>query len=303
MDRSSSRPRRPVTRRGLLRGGGSALALAGAAAAGIQLELLPGRSSVYHHIGLDGGEAEAPDVEPAAVEWSQFDSAARGRRVGWALARPGGAPADLPVVVVLHGRGHDHTAAFRRTSLALDRFLTDAVVRGVPPFAIASIDGGESYWHDRADGDRAGTMVVDELLPRLADQGLDTGRVALTGWSMGGFGALHLARTLGPDRVAAVAAMSPALWREYDDTAPGAYDDAADFERVTAMGRQDELAGIAVRVDCGKGDPFFTACCDYVEGFEQRPAGRLGLGDHDSGYWRRIAPSVLRFLGEELGRR
>lgn len=307
MDRGSSGPSRGapgrLTRRGLLWGGGSALALGGAAAAGVQLELLPGRSSAYHHLGLDGGEAQAPDVEPATVTWSAFDSAARGRRVGWALARPDGAPVHLPVVIALHGRGQDHTAAFRRTRLALDRFLAVAIDRGVPPFAIASIDGDESYWHDRADGDRAGAMVIEELLPLLVEKGLDTGRVAFTGWSMGGFGSLHLARTLGPERVAAVAAMSPALWHEYADTAPGAYDDVADFERVSVMGRQDDLAGIAVRVDCGKGDPFFSACRDYVEGFEQRPAGRLGLGDHDSGYWRRIAPAVLRFLGEELSRR
>ncbi|KRB78533.1 hypothetical protein ASE01_04540 [Nocardioides sp. Root190] len=289
-----------MSRRALLWAGGGTAAAGGAVATGIQLEVLPGRSSAYHHLGLDGGEAEAPDVEPATVEWRAFRSQARGRRVGWALARPAGAPAGLPVVVVLHGRGQDHTAAFRRTRLALDRFLADAVARGVPPFAIASVDGDESYWHDRSDGDRAATMVVDELLPRLEESGLDTSRVAFTGWSMGGFGALHLASRLGPDRVAAVAAMSPALWHRYADTAPGAYDDASDFEQVTVLGRQDELDGIAVRVDCGKGDPFFATCRDYVEGFARRPAGRLELGDHDSGYWRRIAPGVLRFLGEAL---
>ncbi len=276
--------------------------LGAAVGTGIQLEVLPGRSSAYRRLGLDGGEGTAPDVAPATVEWSTFRSRARGRRVGWALARPATAAGVLPVVVALHGRGQDHTTAFRRTRLALDRFLTDAVDRGVPPFAIASIDGDESYWHDRDNGDRAGTMVVEELLPLVAERGVDTTRVALTGWSMGGFGALHLARTLGPERVAAVAAMSPALWHRYDDTAPGAYDDAADFERVTVMGRQSDLDGIAVRVDCGKGDPFFSACRDYVEGFERRPAGRLQLGDHDSGYWRRIAPGVLRFLGEALAR-
>lgn len=291
-----------LTRRRLLLGGSVAAVAGGAALAGVELEVLPGKASLYHHLGADGPDGVVPDVEPARVRYGAFRSAARGKRVGWALAAPAGATAGLPVLLALHGRRQDHTAAFRRSRLALDRFLADAVRRGVPPFAVASVDGGETYWHDRASGDRAETMVVEELLPRLDRQGLDTTRLALTGWSMGGFGALHLAGVLGGSRVRAVAAMSPALWHTYDDTAPGAYDDAADFRRTTVLGRQDDLAGIAVRVDCGKGDPFYATTRDYVEEFRDAPSGGFERGDHDSGYWRRIAPRVLRFAGEALGR-
>lgn len=265
--------------------------------------MLPGKALIYHHLGHDGADGVVPEVEPGRVDFARFRSRARGKEVGWALARPPGSAASggaLPVVVALHGRGQDHTSAFRRDRLALDRFLAAAVARGVPPFAIASVDGEETYWHDRANGDRAQAMVLDELLPRLTDAGLETGRIGLVGWSMGGFGALHLGSVLGPDRVAAVAALSPALWHEYDDTAPGAYDDAADFARVSVMGRQRELDGIAVRVDCGKGDPFYATSRDYVDGFAVPPAGGFQLGDHDSGYWRRIAPPVLAFLGGAL---
>ena len=287
-----------ITRRRLLWGGTTALAVGGAALAGVELEVLPGKASLYHRLGHDGADGVAPDVAPGRLDFASFHSRARGKDVGWALARPPGpAPATaLPVVVALHGRGQSHVSAFRRDRLALDRFLADAVARGVPPFAIASVDGDETYWHDRADGDHAQAMVVDELLPRL----VDTGRVGFVGWSMGGFGALHLGSVLGPDRVAAVAALSPALWHEYDDTAPGAYDDAADFERVTVMGRQRDLDGIEVRVDCGKGDPFYATSRDYVAGFADPPAGGFQLGDHDSGYWRRMAPRVLAFLGGAL---
>ena len=291
-----------LTRRRLLWGGTTALAVGGAALAGVELEVLPGKASLYHHLGHDGADGVAPDVEPGRLDVASFRSRARGKDVGWALARPPGpAPTRaLPVVVALHGRGQSHVSAFRRDRLALDRFLADAVARGVPPFAIASVDGGETYWHDRANGDHAQAMVLDELLPRLAEAGLDTSRLGFVGWSMGGFGALHLGSVLGPDRVAAVAALSPALWHGFDDTAPGAYDDAADFERVTVMGRQPELDGIAVRVDCGKGDPFYATCRDYVAGFAEPPAGGFQLGDHDSGYWRRVAPRVLAFLGGAL---
>lgn len=297
-------PERRVSRRRLLWGSAAAAAVGGAGLAGVELEVLPGKASLYHHLGHDGPDGVVPDVEPGRVVHGAFASRARGTDVGWALARPPGVDPDerLPVVVALHGRRQDHTSAFRRDRLALDRFMAALTSDGVPPFAVASVDGGETYWHDRASGDRAQTMVVEELLPLLEKQGVSTARIGFVGWSMGGFGALHLAAALGPERVAAVAAMSPALWHRYDDTAPGAYDDAADFEQVTVMGRQERLAGIGVRVDCGKGDPFYARTRDYVEGFPERqqPAGGFELGDHDSGYWRRIAPDVLRFLGGAL---
>lgn len=290
-----------LTRRRLLLGGTGVAVAGGAALAGIESEVLPGRAWLYHRLGRDGGEGVVPDVDPGSFDSGSFASRARGKDVGWAISRPPGVTGSLPVVVALHGRRQDHTTAFRRDRLGLDRFLAAAVSDGVPPFAIASVDGGESYWHDRADGDRAGTMVTDEFLPLLQDHDLDTGRIGLIGWSMGGFGVLRFASLLGADRVPAVAAMSPALWRDFDDTAPGAYDDRADFDATTVMGRQRELDGIAVRVDCGEGDPFYAASKEYVDGFDRRPAGAFELGDHDSGYWRRIAPSVLAFLGEALG--
>lgn len=303
----SSRPR-SVTRRRVLTAGaaaGTAAVLGGAAAlAGIETEVLPGKAWLYHHLGHDGPDGVLPDVVPAPVTTGAFDSAARGHQVGWSLARPAStSSSSLPLVLALHGRGQDHTSAFRADRMGLDRYLADAVAHGVPPFTIASVDGGASYWHDRGNGDHAETMLIDELLPLLArEEDIATDRIALIGWSMGGFGALHLATALGPTRVAAVAALGPALWHTYDETAPGAYDDAADFARVGVMGRQDELAGIAVRVDCGKGDPFYATTRDYVDGFapERAPAGGFELGDHDSGYWRRMVPGVLRFLGEGL---
>jgi dienelactone hydrolase len=297
-------PGRPLlTRRRLLAGGAATVVAGGAALAGIEAEALPGKAWLYHHLGHDGADGVLPDVAPIPVTYDAFDSRARGRRVGWALARPDRTPTSdsaLPLVIALHGRGQDHRSAFRADRMGLDRYLADAVAHGVHPFAIASVDGAETYWHDRADGDRAETMVVEELVPLVAEHGVDTSRIAFAGWSMGGFGGLHLATALGPDRVVAVAALSPALWPRYDEAAPHAYDDAADFERVSVWDRQHLLDGIAVRVDCGKGDPFYAHTRDYVAGFDRAPAGGFELGDHDSGYWRRMAPAVLRFLGAAL---
>jgi S-formylglutathione hydrolase FrmB len=201
------------------------------------------------------------------------------------------------VAVVLHGRGNDHASAFSRHQLGLDRFLAAGVGAGLPAFALASVDGGEGYWHRRDTGEDAGAMVLDEFLPLLAGRGLDVRRVGFLGWSMGGYGALVLAARLGRDRVAGVAAASPALWHEFADSAPGAFDDATDFAEATAFGRQDSLAGIPVRIDCGEGDPFYAATRDYVAGFAVPPAGGFQPGGHDFGYWRQLAPQQLRFLG------
>ena len=130
----------------------------------------------------------------------------------------------MPVVVVLHARGADHRTAF--DTLGMDRFLRAAGYR----FALASVDGGDhTYRHHRADGTDAGAMVTEEFLPLLAAHGLDTRRIGFFGWSMGGFGALWLSGVLGAGRVAAAAALSPALWHRAADTAPARSTISADF--------------------------------------------------------------------------
>ncbi|MDT9594644.1 alpha/beta hydrolase-fold protein [Nocardioides zeae] len=297
-----------ITRRGVLVGAGVSTAGVLGGVAGIAGGVLPGRSVLYGRLGLDGRDGVVPDGAAGPRESGEIVSAARGgRRCGWTLAlppEPGGPGGSdgrgLPVVVVLHGRGADHTAAFAEDYLGLDRFLAAAVADGVAPFALVSVDGGEAYWHARADGDDLAAMVLEELLPLLAARGLDTDRLGFLGWSMGGFGALHLGALVGSGRVRAVAAVSPALWHDHADTPAGAFDGPEDFAAVTVLGRQDDLDGIAVRVDCGLGDPFCAASQDYVDGFADRPDGGFERGDHDRGYWRRIAPRQLAFLGRHL---
>jgi dienelactone hydrolase len=233
------------------------------------------------------------------VGGSFLSRARRGARCSWAISYPPGASGRMPVVVVLHGRGADHASAFG-TYIALDRFQALAVAGGAAPFAVASVDGGDTYWHRRASGEDAGAMVLDDLLPLLGRRGLDIRRIGLLGWSMGGYGALLLAGRLGPGRVAAVVAESPALWHRAADSAPGAFDDAADFRAHTVFGHERQMSGIPVRVECGTGDPFYPAARDYVDALSPRPAGGFQPGGHDPGYWRRMAPQQLAFLAAHL---
>ncbi|MFT4287586.1 alpha/beta hydrolase [Nocardioides sp.] len=220
----------------------------------------------------------------------RLTSTARGRKVAWSLIRP---PGDgvFTAVIALHGLGQDHTIT---RSLGAGRLIPER-----HRFAIAAPDGGTSYWHPHR-GEDAGAMVTDELLPRLADLGLRTDRIGLLGWSMGGYGALRLAGLLGPGRVAAVAAVSPALWVDGADASASGFDDAAEYARYSVLGRQHDLAGIPIRIDCGADDPFAAAVRTYRAGFATAPAGRFSPGGHDRDYWRRVLPGELRWLGSRL---
>jgi enterochelin esterase-like enzyme len=239
---------------------------------------------------------------PVAGTWlhGSFVSERRGGvRTGWAiLYPPGHDKARLPVLIVLHGRGGDHSDAYR--SLHLDRYLAAAVRAGMPPFVIASVDGGDhDYWHPRTDGDPTG-MVIDEFIPLLAAHGLQTRRVGLLGWSMGGYGALYLAGVLRAERCAVMVAESPAIWHHSWQSVQGAFDDATDFNRHRIFGRQALLRGIALRIDCGDQDGFAPVTRDLRASIRPTPAGGVQPGGHDATYWRSQAPAQLAFAAHHL---
>jgi S-formylglutathione hydrolase FrmB len=291
-----------LSRRTLLLGG-TAVGAAAVVAGGVEQGRLPGRPWIQAHLGLNGAAGVVPDVAPGPVETGTFTSAARlGATTGWCLIKPPGDHKNLPLVVALHGHGSDHTV-LTTDDFGVDRYLAAAVADGVPPFAIAAADGGGSYWHPRPSGEDASAMVVDEFLPLLAKHGVTTDRIGLMGWSMGGYGALRLARLLGPAEVRAVVAASPAIWRDPDDASPNGFGSREEYERDSVMGRQDDLAGIPVRIDCGTGDPFYREVQSYVAGFPDGAdvTSTFEPGAHDPAYWRRMLPAELAFLGERVG--
>lgn len=232
--------------------------------------------------------------------WSFRSRARGGTRTTCTLVWPGGPSTDdavsPPVVVALHGLGQDHRIL---AQLGAPRLLAAHLRAGGAPFALVAPDGGTSYWHPH-DGQDAGAMVVDELLPQLPQHAVGIERIGLMGWSMGGYGALRLADLLGPSRVAAVAAVSPALWTDPAGASRSGFDDAAEYERYSVMGDQARLRHIAVRVDCGLSDPFAAAVRAYRSGFTRPPGGGFSAGGHDRAYWRRTLPGQLHFLGSRL---
>lgn len=273
--------------------------------------LLGGVGLVAAGCGSRGDTVPAvPTAAPGAVVSGSFRSRLRGgRATGWAVAYPPGvAPGStLPVAVFLHGRYQDHRTAFGsgHGRVGLDHYLAAWSRSTGRAFAIASVDGGDHYWHPRPGGEDAGAMVLDEFLPLLAGRGLRAGpgdRVALTGLSMGGYGSLRLAGMLGPGRCAAVAVMSPALWTDPASASTAGFADAEEYRRFTVFGRQQQLAGIPLRIDCGTRDPFRAATASYAKGLPvgSHPVVRFEPGAHDLAFWRRRSPALVAFVGRRL---
>ena len=248
--------------------------------------------------------APAPPLEPApsaeaapTMTTGSFVSAARGGvSTNWAIARPPGQTKALRPVIALHGKGSDASTVMAG---GVEQGLAQAVNAGLPPFAVVAVDGGGSYWHKRASGEDAGAMVLNELIPMLDTQRLDTSRVAFLGWSMGGYGALLLGGRLGSARTAAICAVSPALWLSPGAAAPGAFDGADDFAANSVFG-MPAMASIPIRVDCGDSDPFYATTKQFIAQLPNPPAGGFSPGGHNAEFWSSQLPAELTWMAPLL---
>jgi S-formylglutathione hydrolase FrmB len=277
-----------LTRRTLLRLG---TGLAGACALEPILQL-----------GLATASGAPPDQpSPSSAKATQtyftgsFVSAARGGlETKWAIAVPPGRFArPLRTVIALHGRDMDADGVM---SIGVEAGLAELATAGYPPFAVAAVDGGNGWWHRRVTGEDSGSMVLKEFLPMLASKGLDTRRVSLIGWSMGGYGALLLGGVLGPARTAAICAVAPALFTDYGEAiAERAFDGPADWFAYSVYGTP-ALSEIPLRIDCGAGDRFYDATKQFVGSLRKPPSGVSFVGGHDVAAWQEKLPRELAWL-------
>jgi enterochelin esterase-like enzyme len=218
-----------------------------------------------------------------------------------AVLPPGDPALRRPLLVFLHGKGED-----QESNLVSGMFAALARLGSRAPDIVFPYGGEDSYWHDRGDG-AWGRYVMREVIPQaLARTHADPKRIAIGGLSMGGFGAYDLAR-LYPRSFCAIGADSAALWRSGGETAPGAFDDSADFARndviAYARGSADPYAGARLWLDVGTGDPFRGADTELASDLRMhgRPVSfHVWPGAHEASYWDSHWSSYLGFYAGAL---
>jgi enterochelin esterase-like enzyme len=217
-----------------------------------------------------------------------------------AVVPPGTNGSGRPLLVFLHGKGGNETSNLNAAMFA-------ALAQQGPraPVVVFPDGGDDSYWHNRASG-RWSSYVLDEVIPAaLRLLGADPARIAIGGLSMGGFGALDIAR-LHPGRFCAVGGDSAALWFAGADTAPGAFDGARDFSHhdVLAAARASNPYGaIPIWLDVGTEDPFRAADVALAAELRADHADvqlHIWPGGHDGAYWEAHWGSYLAFYAGAL---
>ncbi len=242
------------------------------------------------------------DKHGARLVHLHLHSRAVGRdlNVNVVVPKQAGPPGRRWLLVFLHGRGGNASSG---NDLAFAH-LPEIHGKG-PVFAFP--DGGEhGYWHNREEGDW-GDWVMDEVIPTVVRRfGIDPHRIAIGGISMGGFGALNFALQ-HPGRFCAVGGHSPALWLHASETAPGAFDDEADFERNDVIGTVEAdpnaFGKTKVWVDYGETDDFHPYDETFVAAMEASEGSfthHSWPGGHEGSYWAAHWPQYQRFYVNAL---
>ena len=165
-------------------------------------------------------------------------------------------PGPFATLYLLHGLGNDFATWARRT-----RLETHLETLGLP-LLIVMPDGGQGFFADARAGFAYESSFVEDLIPFVESTFQTSGKRAIGGFSMGGYGAIKLALKYpslfvsahshaGPLDIGALYdcydAMRPALGRIFGGSPRGGADDLF----VLA---QNSDAKPALRFDCGTRD-------------------------------------------------
>jgi S-formylglutathione hydrolase FrmB len=262
------------------------------------------------------------------VECNSVPSKILARNVPYCIVLPAAFDADksrhFPVLYALHGLGDNEQYLVHS---GLWNLVEDMRERGeLKDFLIASPDGDRSFYINSKDGkSRYEDFLVREFFPFIEKRyRVAPGRTnrAITGVSMGGYGALHLAFH-HPELFSSVSAQSAALVEKLPNvlvnvpssersralSAFGNPPDAAFWEKNSpvVLARTVNLAGLKIYFDCGDRDDYgfetgataldkVLASRHIVHEFHIYPGG------HDAVYFAAHIPASFEFASRAFPR-
>lgn len=275
------------------------------------------------------GMQEARAAQSQILPDQPMPSRALGHPLPVTLYLPAGNPgvqARLPIIILLHGVGGKGMDWVARGDIQATADQLIAAGR-LPPVVIAMPSTGNSWYVDSrtvgGPGDyetAIGTELPAWLAQRWHGRNDRAGR-AIAGYSMGGFGALHLAFR-HPERWAASGAMSgtfltlaSAQGRVPIDNSrifSGAFGSPFDQTRLLASSPVTLARALAGRpampvfLSCGRSDVFhltgeMTAMATELRGIGIPVVTVASAGGHDWGTWHQSLPALLAFFGAHLG--
>ena len=132
--------------------------------------------------------------------------------------------------------------------------------------------------------------------------------MAIGGISMGGFGALDLAR-LHPKSFCAGGGHSAASWKTGGETPQGAFDDARDFKEhdiyAAATDQKTPYADQVVWLDVGRDDPFRKADTAFARALKKAKVDttfHVFPGGHGQQYYTAHVAAYMQFYARVLAR-
>jgi enterochelin esterase-like enzyme len=306
----SRNPRRFSRRHIITFGIGALAAVVVAGVAGVELishGVLPGQQELDQ---IEGGCAVAsPPLRFSGLGRSMsgsFYSQTRHRTVGYTVAWPPGVDigTPLPLVIMLHGEGANHSNALTGMTPG-EAVALEIAGRTLPPMAMVTVDGGDGYWNPHPE-DNPMEMVVSELVPmcQRMNLGKPPQKIGAMGISMGGYGALLIAEKY-PDLIRAVAAISPAIWTSYEQARAvnsAAYASAADFAEDDVVTHASALTDTPVRVASGNDDPFHPGVVALARALPDTAEVTFSQGCHTGSFFTAQEPPSLQFLGTHLAK-
>jgi enterochelin esterase-like enzyme len=285
--------------------------------------------------GLASAQQEAlVEVEPGTViENLQFEGELLDHPVDYVVYLPPGydeSERSYPVVYLLHGFTDEEWAwiQFGEAHLAADRAIAS---RKIPPMIIVMPDGGVTWYvNDYAGEEPWADMFIQEFIPHIENEYRIRKQKefrAISGLSMGGWGALHFAMN-HPDLFAVSAPFSAGVRTDEEMINI----DADSYQRVygglfakNPQGKErlnqhfnqfnplhlartlpeDRLRSVRWYIDCGDDDFLFEGNSELHVVLRKRGIPheyRVRDGAHNWTYWRTGIADALEFIGESFHR-